>query len=113
MTKLEQMDELILKVQKDEKLQKDVAAILQTEDPEDTAKADQWLADNGYEFTLRELVEHLEDGMPLSDEQLEAVAGGKSEAGVESSKNHAVEGALGIGIGIIIGGIQCIVNISE
>lgn len=113
MTKIEQMDELIKKFQEDVELQKEVAVVLQTEDPEDTAKADQWLADNDYEFTLRELVEHLEDGVPLSDEQLEAVAGGKSEAGVESSKNHAIEGALGIGIGIIIGGIQCIVNISE
>lgn len=79
MDKIKQMEELILKVQKDAELQKEITAILQTENPEDTTKADQWLADNGYVFTLRELVEHLEDGIPLSDEQLEAVAGGKTD----------------------------------
>ena len=103
MTKLEQMNELILKVQKDEALQKEIAAIMQNETAEDTAAADKWLADNGYEFTLMELVEHLEDGVPLSDEQLEAVAGGS-----KADSQKAVKlGLLVIGIGAAGGGIFC------
>ena len=107
MNKLEQMDELIMKVQKDEALQKEVAAILQTENLEDTAKADQWLADNGYEFTLKELIEHMEDGIPLSDEQLEAVAGGKDSLG---SFGQIMGAALGVGVGGIVGIVACVNN---
>ena len=109
MTKIEQMDELIKKFQEDKELQKEIAVVLQAEDPEDTTKADQWLADNGYEFTLRELVEHLEDGLPLSDEQLEAVAGGKGsyEEGLRDSGKLTLIGAANVGIGAIFGGICC------
>ena len=30
----------------------------------------------GYQFSLEELQEHMEDGIPLSEDQLDAVAGG-------------------------------------
>lgn len=76
MTKLEQMEEFITKVKKDEELQKELIAVLESGNPDDTAEADKWLADNGYSFTVKELGEHLEDGVPLAEDQLEAVAGG-------------------------------------
>ena len=108
MTQIEQIDELIKRVQEDTELQKEIAVVLQAEDPEDTTKADQWLADNGYEFTLRELVEHLEDGLPLSDDQLEAVAGGKNDGwGTRDSGKLTLIGAANVGIGAIFGGICC------
>ena len=78
MDKLEQMDELIAEIQKDEELQKELVAILQFENPKAVAEADEWLADNGYGFTLRELCEHLEGGVPLSENQLDSMAGGNS-----------------------------------
>lgn len=104
MTKIEQMDELIKKFQEDKELQTEIAAILQAEDSEDTAKADQWLTDNGYKFTLKELVEHLEDGIPLSDNQLEAVAGGKDSL---KSFGQIMGAALGVGVGAVIGIVTC------
>lgn len=107
MDKIAQMDELILKVQKDAELQKEIAVVLQAENPEDTSKADQWLADNGYEFTLRELVEHLEGGFPLSDDQLEAVAGGRNEDGTLTSGEAIGYLSLFVGIGAIEGLLRC------
>lgn len=107
MTKLEKMDELIKKVQEDAELQKEIAAILQTEDPEDTAKADQWLAANGYQFSIRELAEHLEDGIPLSDDQLEAVAGGKGEKEKKESVKALEQTVLIVGVGSLIGALGC------
>lgn len=92
MHKMEQMDELILKVQKNAELKKEIIAVLQTVNPEDTTNADKWLADNGYEFTLKELIEHMEDGIPLSDERLESVAGGRSEAAAITGSVFATAG---------------------
>ena len=76
MDKLEQMEEFITKVKKDEELQKELVSVLESGNPDDTAEADKWLADNGYGFTVKELGEHLQDGVPLTEDQLEAVAGG-------------------------------------
>ena len=77
MTKIEQMDEFAAKVKQDEELQKELVAVLQSENSNDTAEADKWLADNGYSFTVQELGEHLQDGVPLTEEELDAVAGGE------------------------------------
>ena len=76
MDKLEQMEEFITKVKKDEELQKELVSVLESGNPDDTAEADKWLADNGYGFTVKELNEHLEEGIPLAEDQLDAVAGG-------------------------------------
>ena len=81
MTKLEQMDELIQKAQENEALQKKFAEILLAEE---TAEADKWLASLGYQFSLEELQEHMEDGIPLSEDQLDAVAGGARDKRVEA-----------------------------
>ena len=35
------------------------------------------MADKGYGFTIKELGEHLEEGIPLTEDQLDAVAGGE------------------------------------
>ena len=86
MTKLEQMDELIQKAQENEALQKKFAEILLAEEPEETAEADKWLASLGYQFSLEELQEHMEDGIPLTEDQLEAVAGGAMNAAEVSKK---------------------------
>lgn len=95
MTKLEQMKELIAKIQTDAALYMELTAILQSENPDDTAKADKWLADNGYGFTVKELNEHLEEGIPLAEDQLDAVAGG---AGSPYDKiNQSVENLKDLG----------------
>ena len=108
MTKLEQMNELVKKVQADETLQKEIAAILQSTTAEDTVKADQWLTDNGYEFTLKELLEYLEEGIPLSEDQLEAVAGGKATAKqVFASAGNAILGFLEVIASAYFAGKAC------
>lgn len=104
MTKVEQMEELIKKYQEDQELQKEIAAVMQAEDPEDTTKADKWLADHGYEFTLMELVDHLEDASDLTVEELEAVAGGRSTGW--SVFDEVVSGLL-VGIGHKLGEDKC------
>ena len=76
MTKIEQMDELVQKAQEDAALQQKFAEILLAEEPEETAEADKWLVSLGYQFNLEELQEHMEDGIPLAEDQLDAVAGG-------------------------------------
>lgn len=108
MTKFEQMKELIKKFQEDQEFQKEVAALLQSEKPEDTTMADQWLADNGYKFTLMELIDHLEDESDLTAEELEAVAGGKAdEAKATASTAVIFVTVLGVGIGAMGGAEAC------
>lgn len=64
------------------------------------------MTNKGYNFTLKELVDHLEDGIPLSDERLEAVAGGKSTNESVSALTIAA-GVTLVGVGGIFTGILC------
>lgn len=106
MDKIEQMNELIKKVQENPELKKEVATVLQAAAPGDTSNVDKWLADKGYNFTFQEMLEYLEDGIPLSDERLEAVAGGK-DARETGSLVATIGLSVAIGVGSLVGHIIC------
>lgn len=89
MTKIEQMEEFMQKAQENEALQKKFAEILQAEELEETEK---WLAGLGYQFNLKELQEHMADGIPLSEDQLDAVAGGGTMNAAQISNQMVKQG---------------------
>lgn len=80
MDKITQIKEIVEKIQKNPDIQAMVIELMQSEDPEMTAKADQWLADQGYQCSFDDLCEYISSEVPLTDEQLDEVAGGASSS---------------------------------
>lgn len=89
MTKVEQMDEIIQSIKNDVEMQNELSAIMEHATEDVTAEVDKWLAEQGYEFTLKELREHLEDGVPIGDDQLNAIAGGMEFIPLRPHKYHS------------------------
>ena len=114
---IEAVNQFLTKVNEDEKFHSELSQAMGTE--KDRAAAVELAAQHGYEFTLEELATQIEQlkriqaGEQLSEEELEAVAGGatptplagafaaKGAVGVSATKAGLIGAGGGLGAGLL------------
>ena len=105
---IEAVNQFLTKVNHDEKFHSELSQAMETK--RDLTAAVELAARHGYEFTLEELAAQIEQlkriqaGEQLSEEELEAVAGGAIGSTIATAGALAVVATIGVGIHFAVRG---------